>query len=550
MMYIYVFLIDAWDNFNAAKSALLNTLDTDNLNEICVRQKRSMETLLSRTKNILKEGNLTEQKLLDNIPKVTALIRECNITVRWVMLHTSQPVIEVGSQSSLKKCKQVKELIEKEVNFQGIEFFELLLNTAQLELKIRDILKKVLDDRVPRWHTCKDEACERVQDLVDAYSGKKPFGKMKKNDSLSKWFSNIRKEIIQLSNGDKDLSTSGRTIIQLIQALEEVQDFHDLNKNMQVTQNIAETRQFLQQMFHTISIKEDDLINLQLIGDFSYAWRLIDNYTQMMQENIKKQPSLVIKLRSTFLKMASALEIPLLRLNQAESEHLMDVSKYYSNELANFVRKVVQIIPQTMFSILAEIIHLQTNVIKQIPMRLEKEKMKEYAQLEERLTIAKLTYSVSTFTEGILAMKTTLVGVVELDPKQLLEDGIRKEFVKNVSEAFHTNLTFNSKAKESELESKLIALHKIIDGYKRSFEYVQDYLNIHCLRIWNEEMQRIMNYNVQRECNPFMKNKVQEWDSEYQNSAITIPSYEPTDMASVTFVGRLAREILRITDPR
>ncbi|XP_053683160.1 WASH complex subunit 5 [Sabethes cyaneus] len=549
-MGITVNLLNSWDCFKAAKSALLNTFDTNNLKEICAKQKRSMDTLLGRTKNILKEGNLTEQKLLDNIPKVTALIRECNITVRWVMLHTGQPVIEYGSPSSLKKCQQVKTLIESDIDFKGIEFFELLLNTAQLEVRIREIFKTILDERIQRWDSFKQEACERIQDLADAYSGVKPIGKMKKNDSLSKWFLNIQKEIAGLSNEPARLSVSGRNIIQLIQALEEVQDFHDLNKNMQVKQNMLETRQYLHQMFHTISIREDDLINLQLIGDFSYAWRLIDSYAPMMQENIKKQPGLVIKLRSTFLKLASALEIPLLRLNQAESEDLMDVSKYYSNELANFVRKVVQIIPETMFSILAQIVDLQTNVIKQIPMRLEKEKMKEYAQLDERFMIAKLTYSVSTFTEGILAMKTTLVGVVELDPKQLLEDGIRKEFVKNVSDAFHKTLVFNPKAKESELESKLATLHKIMDGYKRSFEYIQDYLNIHCLRVWNEEMQRIINYNVQRECNPFIRSKVQEWNSEYQSTTIPIPNYEPVDMASVTFVGRLAREILRITDPK
>ena len=30
----------------------------------------------------------------------------------------------------------------------------------------------------------------------------------------------------------------------------------------------------------------------------------------------------------------------------------------------------------------------------------------------------------SVFTEGILLMKTTLVGVIKVDPKQLLEDSI------------------------------------------------------------------------------------------------------------------------------
>ena len=44
-------------------------------------------------------------------------------------------------------------------------------------------------------------------------------------------------------------------------------------------------------------------------------------------------------------------------------------------------------------------------------------------------------------------MKTTLVGVVKVDPKQLLEDGIRKELVQQVASALHHNLIFNPKAK-------------------------------------------------------------------------------------------------------
>lgn len=44
-------------------------------------------------------------------------------------------------------------------------------------------------------------------------------------------------------------------------------------------------------------------------------------------------------------------------------------------------------------------------------------------------------------------MKSTLVGVVEIDPKQLLEDGIRKELVHHIAVALHNGLIFNPKAK-------------------------------------------------------------------------------------------------------
>lgn len=61
--------------------------------------------------------------------------------------------------------------------------------------------------------------------------------------------------------------------------------------------------------------------------------------------------------------------------------------------------------------------------------------------------VAKLTHAVSVFTEGVLRMKSTLVGIIRIDPKQLLEDGIRKELVRHIALALHHGLTFNPKAK-------------------------------------------------------------------------------------------------------
>ena len=79
---------------------------------------------------------------------------------------------------------------------------------------------------------------------------------------------------------------------------------------------------------------------VELVADLSYAWILIDSYTQYMQEFIKRQPSLVIKLRATFLKMTSALQLPCQRIDEAGSPDLASVSAYYSRELVGYVRKV------------------------------------------------------------------------------------------------------------------------------------------------------------------------------------------------------------------
>lgn len=48
----------------------------------------------------------------------------------------------------------------------------------------------------------------------------------------------------------------------------------------------------------------------------------------------------------------------------------------------------LQIIPQSMFGLLARIIQMQTNQIKELPTRLDKDKMREFAQLDERYEVA------------------------------------------------------------------------------------------------------------------------------------------------------------------
>lgn len=89
-----------------------------------------------------------------------------------------------------------------------------------------------------------------------------------------------------------------------------------------------------------------------------------------------------------------------------------------------------------------------------------------------------------------------------------------------------------------------------MDGYRRSFEYIQDYIGMFGLKIWQEELSRVISYNVEQETNSFIRNKVAEWQSVHQSKAVPIPSFPPTDSVSVTFIGRLASQLIHITDPK
>ncbi|XP_072269332.1 WASH complex subunit 5 [Pyxicephalus adspersus] len=491
-----------WEPYKAAKTALNYTLDLPNIKEQACRYAAIVDRLHPQVQQFLKQGFLREEFVLDNIPKLLNCLRDCNVAIRWLMLHTADSAYDQNN----KRLRQVKEQVLSESKYNSKVLFQLLLDTAQFEFILKEMFKQMLSEKQAKWENYKKEGSERMTELADVFSGVKPLTRVEKNENLQAWFREISKQIQSLSYDDS--TAAGRKTVQLIQALEEVQEFHQLESNLQVCQFLADTRKFLHQMIRTINIKEEVLITMQIVGDLSYAWQLIDSFTSIMQESIRANPSMVTKLRATFLKLASALDLPLLRINQANSTDLLSVSQYYSGELVSYVRKVLQIIPESMFTSLAKIIKLQTHDIMEVPTRLDKDKLRDYAQLGARYEVARLTHAISIFTEGILMMKTTLVGIIKVDPKQLLEDGIRKELVKRVALALHKGLIFNSKAKPSELLPKLKEMAATMDGFHRSFEYIQDYVSIYGLKIWQEEVSRIVNYNVEQECNNFLRTKV------------------------------------------
>jgi len=78
-------------------------------------------------------------------------------------------------------------------------------------------------------------------------------------------------------------------------------------------------------------------------------------------------------------------------------------------------------------------------------------------------------------------------------------------------------------------------------------------VNIYGLKIWQEEFSRIINFNVEMECNSFLKTgSVSTYDSIYQSKAIPIPApqFSHPDDKSINWTGRLARELLSLTDPK
>lgn len=540
-------LLTEWEPYEAASTAIRNAVTPKAAQELIENAVSSVSDLNVAFETYLTEGLLTEEFVLSNERALMNVVRDANVVARFLLLHNTTTHKSVSLARMPSKDKMI----------------DFLLDCAELENALKKIYTTLLSTKNQLWEECKNEANDRMKELSAYFGGTAGLSRNKKDENLRLWFANLSVEIDRLSY--EDPVAAGRTIQELDAALTEVEHFHQIVDNIHAKQYLLDSRRYLAKMMMTTNVADSALNTLTIVSDGAYAWRVIEPYTKQLQQRIRKDPFAVRKLRFLFLKLKSMLEMPLLRISQIESPDIYSVSEYYSSQLVSYVRNVIEVVPVSMFEILNEIVGVQTDALKELPTKLEKTALKDYAQLTERAQLSKATYEISIFAQGILAMESTFMGVIELDPKKLLEEGIRKQLVKQITETFHTALDFGETTGDSlgwnnfmasmmntnPFEDRLRALAKKLEGFRRSFEYIQDYVNIYGLQVWQEETNRVVSYHVEQECSGFVKRKhAADGESEFQSVAIPIPDMPPLNGESKTFMGRLLRALMKQTDPR
>jgi WASH complex subunit strumpellin len=60
-------------------------------------------------------------------------------------------------------------------------------------------------------------------------------------------------------------------------------------------------------MVRIANVKRQILVNMSFISDFAYSWLVIDDYMHIIQDEIKKDPKVVLFLRTVFMKLASIM---------------------------------------------------------------------------------------------------------------------------------------------------------------------------------------------------------------------------------------------------
>jgi len=524
-----------WKDFKVAHSALDFNKKNNTMKDAINENVRKIKELDEKIKGYLNEGVMTEESVLNQIEVLLNIMRDSNVVLRFFLL-----------QRNMTK-KSIRDLFNEKLN--NKDLINLLLNLSQFEYLVKTMFQNLVFNKEDMWNNDKNICIQKLSELISYYSGNTVFSSTLKLENYSHFFEDISQKITKLDT--KNPTKVGARIGKLKDMISGVKNLSNITENANAKENLRIINERLDHMLLLVNVKRNYLISISKISDFSYAWIYIHDYKKEMQDLLRQDSKNVLLLRATFLKLASILNIPLVRLFEIDSDDIESVTDYYSGELVKYVKDILQVIPHRVFELMNQIYTIFCNQFKEMPNKILKKDLKEYSQIDERFQLAQACHGISMITKGILMMEKTLMGVIEVDPKVILEEGIRTELLKVLATAFHNHIDFGPGDK-IDLKKKLNVLLTDLTALKKSFVYIQDYINLNGSKIWSEEMHRLINFYVELEANKFLSKKIKNTNDKYENLKYQIPSYPPLKNSPdcYTFLGRITRYILNLTDPK
>lgn len=92
--------------------------------------------MLQETEEVQLAGTLDENAT----GSLVKLVRECNVTLHWILLHTATPTIALEDS---KRSRTLRQLVITEGKYTTVKCLRLLLSTAQIEHDVKQMYKDV-----------------------------------------------------------------------------------------------------------------------------------------------------------------------------------------------------------------------------------------------------------------------------------------------------------------------------------------------------------------------------------------------------------------------
>lgn len=216
-LYFSVDLFMSWDAFKEAKASLSSCLSPTFVRDHSQLHCSQVTNLLSELRLLHANGVLTKDFILDNSLHLLSLLRNCNVTLRWLYLH------RISTDKRLRDIVASSGLADH-VNEETL--FLLLLKSSQIEFEVKRLYAELFQGRQVMWEEKKRRAYECIQNLSELCNGTWASSCKIKDESLKELLGRLSLEIQSLACAS--IGSVGRIIYRIVAALKDVDQLYQV----------------------------------------------------------------------------------------------------------------------------------------------------------------------------------------------------------------------------------------------------------------------------------------------------------------------------------
>ncbi|RZC69078.1 hypothetical protein C5167_032177 [Papaver somniferum] len=528
-MHFTVDLSLSWDVYKGAKSSLSSFLLPSYIGDQSQLHYVKVKDLMSELCSVQLSGMKSSDALLSDSQLLFSLLRNCNVSLRWLLLHRS---------SADKKTKEIAVSAGTAHQIEEDALLSFLLKTSQVEFELKQLYTELIESRRTLWEENKGRTSHSIRQLSEYLFGTQTLSPKIKDGKLMDVFKNISKQVYSLDY--KDIVNSGKKLYHMISSVREIEQLDKLKECLQIKERISIVQKYLQNMLQALNLQDETVTTLSVITDAVYLWGFLDKFTRRLQKKIKQDSSVVLNLHCLFLKFRTMVDAPIIRLSQNQSPDLPFVSAYYSSEYVAHISAILEIIPVMLFTILSDdvVSTLRPNCLER---RIETDNVQNFQKPGSQYHLTKALAQISIISQGIKGISEAPFGLMDLSVKNWIEDKLRKELSKRFKEASKSFLVYRNGGLE-ELEKNLQKLTTYFLSQLHVMECLQDLMDIQGTRLWEEEFSCFLKHSAQKEYDDFVSRRD-------KNSAVIVPVEMNEFSNAQTFLGDLLTQILKLTKP-
>ncbi|KAK3144893.1 hypothetical protein QOZ80_4AG0319320 [Eleusine coracana subsp. coracana] len=516
-------LLVSWDAYKEAKISLVSSLSPASIRDISTHHYTKVPHLLADLDIHMRA--LNNKYVLDNSSSLLSIIRECNFTLRWLLLHRL---------TSDKKARDLVVSVGLSHQVNEGSLLQLLLRTSKLEFEVKELHVELLRTRESMWHEKRNDALECIKDLSQNYFGVWAASCKYKNKTLKDWLEHLLSEVISLNHSA--IGSSGRTIHRLLSTLKDIEMLHQIKESVQIKEGLSKIQKNLHDMIRVLNLNQEATSILSVVTDAKYAWVYLTLFETLLKKNISQDPSEILFLHAMFLKFQSWLSAPLQRIKQCESPDLHCVSTYYSSKYAAKIFAVLDVIPIMLLRKSTTMDYINTEQSTHLVNRINKEELGVLMQMDQQLCEARQAAKLCTISEGLRNISKNFDDLINLN----LGGWLRQMIERELAAQLEGQLKHISSPTYGDIESNLNSLSNHMLSQMQRVEFLQDVLHIDGSSIWQETLTIVL-----EQC---AKKELLELTACMERSANVVKQLNNLSSPSTVF-GNLLQLIVQLTNP-